>query len=653
MNLFNSAQKMKWFLFGITLIALLLTGCAPALHLSAKNGDLAKVNSLLYSGTDVNEMASDNSTALHCAAYQGHLEMVKLLLAKGAEVDSKAEHFLTPLFAATVEGHLEIVKVLIAHGADVNAKESSAGGTPLILAIAGGHLDVAKELITHGADVSAQLDVGATVLHAAAEYGDAGLLEAILAKGAEVDPRDDNSQTPLFYAAAKGHLEAVKVLLAQGAEVNAKESTIGSFPLNEAIVKGHLEVAHELISHGADLSAHNNHGYTPLHAAADKGYTGLVEAILAKDAEVDPMDKFSQTPLFYAAWRGHIDAVKALLIYGADANIKNNKGFTPPMIAKQNNHSLIIIVLQEGFVKSSKLHLAIRQNDINQIKLLLKEGADLNAKNTDGMTPLHLAAYKNKREIGWVLLDAGAKAEPLEYSPEVTARTYNMVADYYFSKKNAATALEHFEIASEYSEKASLLNAVNSEQFKAANVTIGAVAGGIAGGLLGALTGDKDIMMAGFAAGALIGGGVGHHAEKKRLHFATEEARIEAILSHIDRENQRLVQYIALTRKYVAEIKVQIKLLNQRHASGQKSLEDMQVELAGIRKNREQLVNSIAAFKTQKEKYQLLAESQREKNGDDSVAVLDSRLKMLETEIAKLEGDLDSLDEVLKLSKVG
>ena len=59
----------------------------------------------------------------------------------------------------------------------------------------------------------------------------------------------------------------------------------------------------------------------------------------------------------------------------------------------------------EGF---TPLHLAAVKNDFARAEVLLKAGADPNAKNNDGYTPLHLAVGVNASKAAEVLLKAGA-----------------------------------------------------------------------------------------------------------------------------------------------------------------------------------------------------------------------------------------------------
>ena len=87
--------------------------------------------------------------------------------------------------------------------------------------------------------------------------------------------------------------------------------------------------------------------------------------------------------LFDACKNGNIDLVKKLLSYGADVNAKNNDGWTPLHYASRNGHTEIV-------------------------KLLLEHGVDVNCKNNNGYTPLHLASEKRHTEIVNLLKQNGA-----------------------------------------------------------------------------------------------------------------------------------------------------------------------------------------------------------------------------------------------------
>ena len=154
--MFNLGKRWKLIMVYICAIIFSLSGFAVAepLHEVAKEGDLAKVKSLIAEGSDVNMAGENGTTPLHFAADRGHIDVVELLISKGA---------------------------------DVNAKTKAGGFTPLHWAAGGDHKDVVELLISKGANVNAETQRGLTPLHAAARTGDKDLVELLISKGANVN----------------------------------------------------------------------------------------------------------------------------------------------------------------------------------------------------------------------------------------------------------------------------------------------------------------------------------------------------------------------------------------------------------------------------------------------------------------------------------
>lgn len=91
------------------------------------------------------------------------------------------------------------------------------------------------------------------------------------------------------------------------------------------------------------------------------------------------------TPLGLASFFGHIDIAKLLL--GNDAN---------PNIAANNQF------------KVAPIHSACAISNYDIANLLIKNGADVNAKQMQGVTPLHSAAHNGQNELAKLLIDSGA-----------------------------------------------------------------------------------------------------------------------------------------------------------------------------------------------------------------------------------------------------
>jgi cytohesin len=143
-----------------------VAGCSQkdALHDAARNGDLAKVKTLLATHPDlVNRKDTNGMTPLHCAALGGHKDIAELLLAKQADVNAKDNAGISPLSFAAGSGYKDVVQLLLAKQADVNAR-SNDGWTPLHAAAMSGHKDVAELLLAKQADVNARNNKGETPL---------------------------------------------------------------------------------------------------------------------------------------------------------------------------------------------------------------------------------------------------------------------------------------------------------------------------------------------------------------------------------------------------------------------------------------------------------------------------------------------------------
>jgi ankyrin repeat protein len=278
----------------------------------------------------------------------------------------------------------------------------------------------------HGAGWSAPRDY-AKDFYAAIRVNDLTTVKALI-KSAGVDSHDNRGATPLMYAAAIGSVEAMTLLLDAGADVNAKND-FDATPLIWAA--GDPAKCRMLIDRGADVNARSKQGRMPLMLAARRDdNSGLLRLMLAKGAEPDARDGRGNTPLMLAAQTGDVGMIRVLTEQGADVNAANLLGATPLGNAVCSNRlDAVKLLLAKGARPNtaiaslgavrhgpiaignlSPLMAAAPYGSVELIRELLQGGANVNAKDVRGMTPLMLAVASETQDVKVVklLLDAGA-----------------------------------------------------------------------------------------------------------------------------------------------------------------------------------------------------------------------------------------------------
>jgi cytohesin len=179
----------------------------------------------------------------------------------------------------------------------------------------------------------------------------------------------------------------VELLISKGANVNATAppGTAVITPLDHAIRFGHANVVAMLLDHGADPDARGYCNVMPLHRAAQKGRTDLARLLLDHGANVNIKGgSIEITPLHWAT--GHAEVTEFLIAKGADVNAKDRDGSTP-------------------------LHRAAGGKGPDVAKLLIDNGADVNAKNKYRRTPLHTAAFNGNDRMVELLIERGAQVD--------------------------------------------------------------------------------------------------------------------------------------------------------------------------------------------------------------------------------------------------
>jgi len=167
--------------------------------------------------------------------------------------------------------------------------------------------------------------------------------------------------SPVVTAAASGNLEIVKLLVEKGADINSKSKVKGELtPLFAAILGNGKEKEKQdtikfLLDKGADVNARfisKDFEATPLMMAAAQKDTEIVRLILAKKPDIHAVDASTGiTALMMAVLNNNVENAKELLSQGADVNKKAKNNATALSLAKQENNKEMMSVLTNAGAK--------------------------------------------------------------------------------------------------------------------------------------------------------------------------------------------------------------------------------------------------------------------------------------------------------------
>jgi ankyrin repeat protein len=423
-------------------------------------GDAQDVKQLLGQVcTDVNARTKTyGRTALWWAVEKGRLDIVELLVNAGADVEARVRGDVdlpdgeTAAYRAAKRGRTDILRFLLSHGAHDSNLTLCGANSP----------ETVKLSLASGADPNVACRSGTSDSQPPI-YGECNeeTLRVLINAGANVNLRNVDGDTPLIFAVRRGLPACVKTLLEAGADVTVSnqrgdsplslvqdkeltvlllkfsrrvEKEVGDSLLNLAAIQGWPDVARLLIERGIDVNAEGR---------------GDWSVIDQKNPDTSTVVYLGPgTPLENAIKHDQIEVARTLLQSGADpdrAVAKRNKIYihgssAPPLTPLQ----LILLPLELRVVPDpatrlqwvkllvamrarvsfypaaadpdsfywEPLYLALfdlRLPDLEVAKILIANGANVNAKNPGGESLLHLAKDPEAIEL---LRKAGARDEP-------------------------------------------------------------------------------------------------------------------------------------------------------------------------------------------------------------------------------------------------
>ena len=394
-----------------------------------KNKNINQLKLLIELGHDLNVRDEGGGKLLNVAAKVNALECAKVLIDRGFDVNESGGWYgETPIYYAAGFGHVEMVRLLLLKGADITLEERY---DPFQELTKEKELELFQNLkINDVKNTNSQKEVIKRALYR--NYTD--FLNGVFLDGFDVNVELENGNRPIHLATA----ELTALLINLGADINIKNH-YGSTPLQSALSKsgGYINIRdinikrndnqlkiRLLIESNAVIESTDNDLCTPLHIACQ--YCSTEEHLLNtalffidQGVNLEVRDSKGQTPLyclinaiakrlFYNKKDSnncfpddYFKLIKTLTCKGCNINALNILGQTP----------LLSLFEIEELKNRNQLHkclISYPKSYLHFIAFLIETGADVNAEDHSGTTPL-IACAKNEFFAGYkILLENGA-----------------------------------------------------------------------------------------------------------------------------------------------------------------------------------------------------------------------------------------------------
>jgi ankyrin len=288
-----------------------------------------------------------------------------------------AEHEAPRLAGAAERGDLAAVRKLLDQSAKTEVNAAGVDGTTALhWAVRSDNREMANLLVRAGADPAVKDRYGITPLFLAAVNGSAEMIRMLLDAGASPDSVSPTGETALMTASRTGDPSAMRILIDRGARVDARDAEFSQTALMLAVRENHPDAVKILLDHGAAVDAQTRIGPTPEFRPPCKGTGCGSEGVGINRGGLPDRGRRAEapggmTPLLYAARDGRLEEARLLLAAGANIELAEANRIRPLLMAALNNH-------------------------LEVARLLLAKGADPNADDFWGRSPLWAAVdYRN------------------------------------------------------------------------------------------------------------------------------------------------------------------------------------------------------------------------------------------------------------------
>ncbi len=350
---------------------------------------------------------------------------VQLLLRHKARVDARDARGRSALHEAAFAGHVDICSALLDAGSDVHARDA-LGRTPLLDSARAAALPVLDVLVAVGADAAAIDGAGANALHlaCAAEAPSSAMIQRLLALGVDARAADGEGRTAVDLAASAGRWTLVNALDPSRALPVSMDTDDGPPPdrppqllLRERLLEG-VDLR-ELTPLAALLGTAELNGL--LVDGEITAQPARLEWLLRSGAQAEARVHGERLPMLAALSRGGlgIDSLRVLFAHGASpaggGGLARFMGACLDGGTSPGAEPFAIELLERGAdpyagspAGDPPVVLAVRLQWPRLLQRLVSHGVDLDARDSRGMSALHVAAALAREQELKLLIAAGA-----------------------------------------------------------------------------------------------------------------------------------------------------------------------------------------------------------------------------------------------------
>ncbi|HSH93010.1 MAG TPA: ankyrin repeat domain-containing protein, partial [Roseimicrobium sp.] len=387
-------------------------------------GDIAGMASALSLGVAVDQCDSLGRTALIFALQRARAfsrvsgphatpDSIRFLLESGASVEREDSLGMTALHHAAEISDPVFSALILQHGGNARHITKSGYTVPLNACFqpaGSAKREILKRLHHEGADLNLASEYGESLPGVCLRFGDFETLRFLLELGANMSFLH---WTETHRLVALESVDALRSFAPTQASINAKSPRQDLSPWLLSMIRGDVEIIQWLAESGADLTQRGWCGVSCLHLACEFGHAAAARWLMDLGAVPEDWDDFGGTPLCRAVEADRVGCASALLERGAKAAYEERSVIQP--MASAVSLAMLKVLVEKGGADVNALDgcgdwplkNAADRNDVESIRWLLENGAEVDRTST-GETALHTAVQSDAREAVGVLLAAGA-----------------------------------------------------------------------------------------------------------------------------------------------------------------------------------------------------------------------------------------------------